>query len=289
MMTQQRLVDRVAALHPDLSLQDVSLAVELHQKLCPTDPKPIETIRLIARQFERRAELAQRAFEEELRREARAELGRPERIKATSTATVAVDLAPLGNIVSREWGKKKRPSVEQARLELWGHTSAIAVTPASALKWQEEAASATVQLLTAKATTLAADAGGTVSVWETYILTDALPYNSAMEIEVSRDRVSLHFRPGATLKQAETILQSNREVFGLLPKRSQPIDKDDDCFLDVVERLGGPPAEGEKEAWWGNVFIPRWNAAALKPRYDEWRKPYQRYKRLMEKLRPCLP
>jgi hypothetical protein len=55
MMAQQMLVTRVAALEPDLSPLDVSLAVELHQNLWPTDPKPIDTIRQITQQFGRRA------------------------------------------------------------------------------------------------------------------------------------------------------------------------------------------------------------------------------------------
>jgi len=185
MMTQQMLAERVAALERDLSPLDVSLAVELHQNLWPTDPKSIDSIRQIVRQFARRVRLERRPHQGEFRQEEHAELARPAPVKATSTTTVTVDLIPLGNIVSREWAKRKRPNVELARLKLWGHTSAIAVTLASALSWRAVAASGTVQLLTAMATTLAADTVGTASAasaWENHIVTDALPYNSAIEL-----------------------------------------------------------------------------------------------------------
>jgi hypothetical protein len=291
MMTQQMLAEHVAALDQDLSRNSVECGVDLYLSDGRADSNPIaiETCRRYARAMERCVVLARRALQQDFPREERVRLERPA-ASATSTATVDLDLTPLGNIVSREWANAKRANVERARLELWGYTSAIADTPASALQWRGEAAPATVQLLTAKATNLAADAGGTVSAWETHLLTDALPYNSAMAIEVSSHGSMLYFaHRGLTFKQVETVLKVNSEVFGLLPKRSQPFEKDDDRFHAMVLGLGGPPLEGNREAWWGDVFIPRWNAAGFNPRYDDWHEPYQRHQRLMEKLRPCLP
>jgi hypothetical protein len=291
MMTQQMLAERVAALDQDLSRNSVECGVDLYLSDGRADSNPIaiETCRRYARAMERCVVLARRELQQDFPREERVRLERPA-AAATSTVAVDVDLTPSGNIVSREWANAKRANVERARLELWGYTSAIADTPASALQWRGEATSATVQLLTANATSLAADAGGTVSAWETHLLTDAPPYISAMAIEVSRHGSMLSFPlRGLTLKQVEKVLKVNSGVLGLLPARSRAFNKDDDLFLDWVNRLGGPPSEGEKEAWWGNVFIPRWNAAGLKPRYDDWREPFQRHQRLMEKLRPGLP
>jgi hypothetical protein len=288
MMTEQKLAERVAALDPDLSPLDVSLAVELHQNLWPMDTKPVDTIRQIAQQFARRARLERRAHQEELRQEEGAELARPAPARATPTGTFSVDVTPLGNILSRAWAKEKRAVVEQVRLELWSNTSAIADTIASAMEWRAAAPPETMRRLTTVATVLATDAVGTASAasaWETCIVTDAPPYFSAIELGGSPHRPSIHWLPGVTYKQVETVIKANREVLGLLPERSRAFDRNDDHFLAMVERWGGPSPEGKKEAWWGNVFIPRWNAAGLKPRYDDWHEPYQRHQRLMEKLR----